>query len=228
MSSDRTFADHASMTHPVSSSPKRREILRRASALVAGSACLGAMPLFLAACSKAAPDVHFNSIDLTGADYAKGFSLADQHGKIRTLEDFKGKVVVVFFGYTQCPDVCPTTMTELAQVKQQLGTQGDRLQAIFITVDPQRDTPAVLSAYMGNFDPSFIALRPSSSDQLADMAKDFKVYYKQVDGKTPGSYTVDHSAGSYIYDPQGHLRLYSRYGEGVPALTSDIKALLAG
>ena len=165
------------------------------------------------------------SIDLTGADYAQGFSLTDHNGKQRTLKDFAGKVVVVFFGFTQCPDVCPTTLSELAQVKQSLGPDGDKLQAIFITVDPERDTPELLKAYMANFDPSFLALRPTM-EQLPQVAKDFKVYYKKVDGKTPGSYTMDHSAGSYVFDGKGRIRLYTRYGSGPEVLTSDIKLLL--
>ena len=177
----------------------------------------------LAACS---PDkLQFQSIDLTGADYAKGFSLADHNGTQRTLKDFSGKVVVVFFGFTQCPDVCPTTMAELAQVKASLGADGDKLQGIFMTVDPERDTPELLKAYMGNFDPSFLALRPTL-EQLPQLGKDFKVYYKKVEGKTPGSYTMDHSAGSYIFDTKGNIRLYNRYGTSVEGLTSDIKLLL--
>jgi len=132
---------------------------------------------------------------------------------------------VLFFGYAQCPDVCPTTMTEMAQVKQQLGKDGDKLQVLFVTVDPARDTPEVLKAYMGAFDPAFLALIPTP-DQLAATAKDFKVYYKKVEGKTPTSYSMDHSAASYVYDPQGRLRLYARYGAGVPAMVSDLKALL--
>lgn len=167
----------------------------------------------------------FNAIDLTGANYAQDFALTDPTGQTRTLKDFKGKVVVVFFGFTQCPDVCPATMAELAEVKRQLGPDGDKLQGVFITVDPERDTPELLKAYMGNFDPSFVALS-TSLDKLPALAKDYKLYYKKVDGKTPGSYTMDHSAGSYIYDTQGRLRLYTRYGTGVPALTSDVRALL--
>ena len=177
----------------------------------------------LAACSPEKPQ--FKSIDLTGADYAQGFSLADHNGKQRTLQDFSGKVVVVFFGFTQCPDVCPTSMAELAQVRQLLGPDGEKLQAIFITVDPERDTPELLKAYMGNFDPSFVALRPTP-EQLPQVAKDFKVYYKKVDGKTPGSYTMDHSAGSYIFDGKGRIRLYNRYGAGAEALASDVRLLL--
>lgn len=180
----------------------------------------------LAACSKSAPGPSFHAVDITGADYARDFSLADQFGKNRTLADFKGKVVVVFFGFTQCPDVCPTTMAELAEVKRQLGADGSRLQAVFISVDPERDTPEVLKAYMENFDPSFIALRPTL-EQLPVVAKDYKVYYKKVEGKQPGSYSMDHSAGSYLYDPEGRLRLYSRYGSPSTDLMADIKALLA-
>jgi protein SCO1/2 len=177
----------------------------------------------LAACTESKPS--FNAVDITGADYAKDFSLTDAEGRVRKMADFKGKAVVLFFGYAQCPDVCPTTMSEMTQVKQQLGADGDKLQVLFVTVDPARDTPEVMKAYMGAFDPSFVALIPTP-DQLAAMTKDFKVYYKKVDGKTPTSYSMDHSAASYIYDPQGRLRLYARYGAGVPAMVSDIKALL--
>ncbi len=177
----------------------------------------------LVACTESKPQ--FKSVDLTGADYAQGFSLPDQYGKVRTLGDFVGKVVVVFFGFTQCPDVCPTSMAELAQVKQLLGPDGDKLQAIFITVDPERDTSELLKPYMANFDPSFLALRPTP-EQLVQVAKDFKVYYKKVDGKTPGSYTMDHSAGSYIFDGKGRIRLYNRYGAGAEVLASDIRLLL--
>jgi protein SCO1/2 len=168
----------------------------------------------------------FTSIDVTGADYAKDFSLTDQNGKTETLKDFAGKVVVVFFGYTQCPDVCPTSMAELAEVRKALGKDGDRLQGIFVTVDPQRDTPEVLKAYMRNFDPTFLALRPASEAQLVAMTKDFKVYYKKVDGPTATSYTMDHSAGSYVYDTKGKLRLFTRYGSGAAALAGDIRQLL--
>lgn len=182
-----------------------------------------AAALGLAACTDAKPN--FAAVDITGADYAKDFRLADHNGQRRSLQDFRGKVVVVFFGFAQCPDVCPTSMAELAQVKQALGPDGDKLQALFMTVDPERDTPEVLKAYMENFDPSFLALRPSP-EELAAVAKDFKVYYKKVEGKTPTSYTMDHSAGSYVYDPQGRLRLYVRYGAGADALLGDVRLLL--
>ena len=179
----------------------------------------------LAACSPDKPA--FKGVDITGADYAKGWSLADQNGQLRTLQEFAGKVVVVFFGYTQCPDVCPTTLQELVEAKRQLGANGEKLQAIFVTVDPERDTQALLQAYMGSFDPAFVALRPTP-EQLPALLKDFKIYAKKVEGKTPTSYTMDHSAQSYVYDPQGRLRLYSRYGSGVRALVEDVTLLLKG
>ena len=185
--------------------------------------------VFAVACSPDKPQ--FKSIDLTGADYAKDFSpvggLADQNGKVHTIKDFAGQVVVVFFGFTQCPDVCPTSMVELASIRKSLGADGNKLQAVFISVDPERDTPEILKAYMGNFDPTFLALRPSM-EQLPVIAKDFKIYYKKVDGKTPTSYSMDHSAGYYIYDTQGRLRLYSRYGVGAEGLSNDIRLLLKG
>ena len=179
----------------------------------------------LAACSPDKPS--FSGIDITGADYAKAFDLLDHNGQRRTLTDFKGKVVVVFFGFTQCPDVCPTSMTELAKVKQQLGPDGDKLQGIFITVDPERDTAELLKAYMANFDPSFLALVPTMTE-LPELAKTFKIYYKKVEGKTASSYTMDHSAGSYVYDGSGRVRLYHRYGSPTEGLVSDVKALLKG
>ena len=198
---------------------KRRNLLSLTAALVAAGGGLS-----LAGCSDKAPS--FVSIDITGADYARDFSLADHNGRTRSLKDFAGKVVVVFFGYTQCPDVCPTSMAELAEIRKLLGADGDRLQGIFVTVDPDRDTPEVLKAYMENFDPSFLALRPSSPEQLATLAKDFKAYYKKVEGPTPTSYTMDHSAGSYVFDPQGRIRLFTRHGTGAPALAGDLRQLL--
>jgi protein SCO1/2 len=179
----------------------------------------------ISGCTEAKPQ--FTSIDITGADYAKDFSLADHNGQLRSIKDFAGKVVVVFFGFTQCPDVCPTSMAELAEIKKLLGADGERLQGLFVSLDPERDTPEVLKAYMANFDPGFLALRPEL-DKLPQVAKDFKIFYKKVDGKTPGSYTLDHSAGSYVFDPQGRVRLYSRYGTGAPALAADVKLLLKG
>ncbi|WP_431048609.1 SCO family protein [Roseateles sp. L2-2] len=185
----------------------------------------------LAGCDKlgfsSAPKASFQGVDLTGAAYARGFSLPDQNGKTRTLEDFKGKVVVVFFGFTQCPDVCPTTLAELAQVKKALGPDGDKVQGVFVTVDPERDKPELLKAYLESFDPGFVALR-GTPEQLKETAKEFKIYYAKVPGKTPDSYTMDHTAASFLFDPQGRVRVFSRYGAGASALMSDIKALIAG
>jgi protein SCO1 len=190
--------------------------------------------LLIAACTErstspgdaqtSAPALAFKSVDITGADYAQNFALPDTAGNTRTIADFKGKVVVVFFGFVQCPDVCPTTMAELAEVKKQLGADGDKLQALFITVDPERDTPQVLAAYMANFDPSFIALRGSMA-QTAQVAKAFKVFYKKVEGAKPDNYTVDHTVGRYVFDTQGALRLYSDASR-VAGLADDVKLLL--
>jgi protein SCO1/2 len=180
--------------------------------------------LALGACGQGKPA--FRGVDITGAEYAQGWELADQNGQVRTIKDFVGKVVIVFFGYTQCPDVCPTSMQELAEVKRLLGKDGERLQGVFITVDPDRDTPELLKSYMANFDPSFVALRASTPEQLAQVTKEFKIYYKKVEGKTPTSYTMDHSAGSFTFDPQGRVRLYNRYGSGAAALAEDVKILL--
>ena len=179
--------------------------------------------LLLSACSPAKPE--FNAIDLTGADYAQGFELVDPFGQRRQLSDFKGKVVVVFFGCTQCPDFCPTTLNEWVQVKKSLADKGDLLQPVFITLDPERDTPELLKAYMANFDPSFIALIPTM-DQLPALAKKYKIYYKKVETGSAGNYTMDHSAGTYVYDTSGRLRLYARYGLGPQALAQDIGKLL--
>jgi protein SCO1/2 len=199
---------------------ERRNVIKSIAVytLVAGST------FGLMACSKE-EKLKFSSIDLTGANYAKNFSLTDQNGKLRTLTDFAGKIVVVFFGFVQCPDVCPTTMSELASIKQELGADSDKLQVLFITVDPERDTQEVLKAYMANFDPSFLALRPSM-DQLPTLATDFKVFYKKVDSKTSESYTMDHTAGSYVFDTKGKIRLFGRYGTGPEGLATDIRLLL--
>lgn len=177
----------------------------------------------LAGCAESKPQ--FKAVDITGADYAKDFALPDTDGKVRSIKDFAGKAVVVFFGYTQCPDACPVTLTEIAQAKKLLGPDGDKVQGVLITVDPERDTPEILKAYVANFGTDFVALR-GTPEQTAAIAKDFKVFYKRVEGKQPGSYFMDHSAASYVYDPQGRLRLYTRYGSGAQALADDIKLLL--
>jgi protein SCO1 len=191
--------------------------------------------LFVAGCersagpagtSAAAPPASFRGIDITGAEYARQLSLPDATGRERSLADWKGKVVVVFFGFTQCPDVCPSTMAELAQVKKALGPDGERVQGVFVTVDPERDTPQVLSAYLAPFDPSFVALR-GTLEQTKAVAKEFKVFFGKVPGKTEGAYTIDHTAGSYVFDASGRVRLFVRYGTGAEALTADLKTLLA-
>jgi len=188
-----------------------------------GALALAVSLMVLSACSE--PKPAFKGVDITGADYAKELNLPDQNGQVRKLKDFSGKLVVVFFGYTQCPDVCPITMQELAEVKRLLGPDGDKLQAVFVTVDPERDTTELLKAYVENFDASFVALRPTQ-EQLPVIAKEFKIYFKRVEGKTPTSYTMDHSAGSYTFDAQGKVRLFNRYGTGALALADDFKLLL--
>jgi protein SCO1 len=171
--------------------------------------------------------LQFKGVDITGAEYGRKLELTDQNGQARTLADFKGKVTVVFFGYTQCPDVCPTTMAELAQVKKALGPDGERIQGVFVTVDPERDKPELLKAYMASFDPGFVALR-GTPEQTQAAAKEFKVFYAKVPGKAEGSYTMDHTAGSFVFDPQGRVRLFIRHGGGAEAMAQDVKLLLAG
>ena len=182
--------------------------------------------LALTACERAAPPHHFNAIDLTGATYAQGFNLPDFDGKPRTLADFKGKVAIVFFGYTQCPDACPTTMAELAGVLKTLGPDASRIQVVFISVDPSRDSPALLKNYVTNFRPDFLALRGDEA-QTQSVIKDFKLVVEKVPGKTPDSYTIDHTAGTYIFDPQGRVRLFATQSLDPALLTDDLKALLA-
>ena len=179
----------------------------------------------VAGCERsAAPS--FKAVDITGAEYAQGFDLPDADGRRRTLADFNGKVTLVFFGYTQCPDVCPTTLLEIAAVRKALGADGARVQGVFVTIDPERDTPEVLKAYVDNFGAGFVALRGSMEETQA-VAKAFKVYYAKVPGLSPGSYTMDHTAGSYVFDARGKVRLFTRYGTGAEALKHDLQLLLA-
>ena len=193
---------------------------------IAACAILACVSGIFTACSdEAGRTPEFASVNITGATYAKDFELTDHNGKVRHISDFAGKVVVLFFGYTQCPDVCPTSMNELAQIKKNLGAEGERVQVLFVTVDPERDTPDMLKEYMGSFDPSFLALY-TTKEKLSELAKSFKIYYKKVDGKTPTSYTMDHSAGNYVYDTKGQLRLFTRYGSDPKGLTNDIRVLL--
>lgn len=167
----------------------------------------------------------FNNVDITGASYARDFRLTDFNGQPRTLADFRGKVVVMFFGYTQCPDVCPTTMTDMAEVKRRLGPDGERVQVIFVTLDPDRDTAEVLSQYVPGFDPSFLGLR-GTRDETAAIAKDFKVFYQKVPGKTETSYTMDHTAGSYVFDTEGRVRLFLRHAGAIDPIVADLRKLL--
>jgi len=178
----------------------------------------------LAGCGPSGPS--FKSTDITGADWAQDFALTDQTGKPRTLTDFRGKVVVVFFGYVHCPDVCPTTLVELRDVVEKLGEDGKRVQVVFVTVDPERDTPQLLADYMPVFHPSFLALY-GSLEQTARVAKEFKVFYQKVPGSAPGDYTVDHTAGIYVFDPKGRVRLFVRHGR-LSDLVADIRTLLQG
>jgi len=178
----------------------------------------------LTACS---PKPEFKNIDITGGTaFGKDFSLLDPDGKVRTLADFKGKVVVMFFGYTQCPDVCPTTLTEMQQAMVLLGPKSDKVQVLFVTVDPERDTAEILKQYVPAFDPRFLGLRPADEAGLERVTKDFKIYYKKVPGTKPGSYTMDHTAGSYAFDPEGRLRLYIKHAQGPETLAHDLKELL--
>ncbi|MYM34147.1 redoxin domain-containing protein [Duganella sp. FT94W] len=183
----------------------------------------------LAACGEKkaeAPKLTFQSTDLTGATFARDFALTDHHGKPRTMADFKGKVVVMFFGYTQCPDVCPTTMAEMSEVMKQLGPQADQVQVLFVTVDPERDTRQLLAEYVPAFDQRFLGLY-GTAEQTAAVGKEFKVVYNKVPGSTKDNYSIDHTAASYVFDKQGKLRLLLRPGQGTGPAVHDIKLLLS-
>ena len=182
--------------------------------------------LALSGCERAVPPHHFNAIDLTGATYAHGFDLPDFDGKPRTLADFAGKVTVVFFGYTQCPDACPTTMAELSGILKTLGPDAKRVQVVFITVDPSRDTPQLLKNYVTNFRPDFLALRGDEAQTQA-IIKDFKLVVEKVPGKTADSYTIDHTAGCYVFDTNGHIRLFATQSLDPALFADDLKTLLA-
>jgi len=203
---------------------------RRLTLALAAAAAVSGMAL-MAGCERASEPAAdqrpaFKAVDITGAAYARELTLPDVDGRQRSLAEFKGQLVVVFFGFAQCPDVCPTTLQELAMVREALAPEGGRLQGIFVTVDPERDTPEVLKAYTDNYGAGFIALRGTPEATQA-MAKDFKVFYSKVPGKTEGSYTIDHTAGAYVFDTQGRIRLFTRYGSGTEALLHDLRLLLA-
>ena len=167
----------------------------------------------------------FQATDVTGVEFGKKFELVDHYGQVRHLEDFRDKVTVMFFGFTHCPDVCPTTLAEQAEVLKQLGDSAKRVQMLFVTVDPERDTPEVLAGYVTAFNPGIIGLT-GSLEQIDAVAREFNIFYKKSEGPRPGMYSVDHSAGKFIFDTQGRLRLYVRYGQDSEAIASDIQRLL--
>lgn len=177
----------------------------------------------LSACSPPEP-VRFNSADMTGVEYGKDFRMLDGDGRERTLDEFKGKVVMVFFGFLQCPDVCPTALSRAVAVREQLGEQADKLQMLFITVDPERDTPEALKSYVERFDPSFIGLR-AGVERTAEVAKSFNVFYAKV--PTGESYTMDHTATSFVFDPSGRLRLAVAHNQPPELIAADVRTLLA-
>ncbi len=181
------------------------------------------LAMLLAACSE---PKRFVSTDLSMVDWGKDFSLTDHNGQARRLADFRGKAVVMFFGYTQCPDVCPTTLSTMRDAMKLLGEDAKRVQVVFVTVDPARDTPALLAQYVPAFDPSFLGLYGDEKG-IAALAKDFKVFYAKQPGSTPGSYSIDHSTGSYAFDPKGKLRLLLRHGETPQNVAADLKLLLS-
>jgi protein SCO1/2 len=180
--------------------------------------------ILVSACSEPAK---FNSTDITGVDWGKDFALADPTGKTRRIADFQGKAVVVFFGYTQCPDVCPTTLAAMRDTLKLMGPDAQRVQVLFITLDPARDTPQLLGQYVPWFEPSFLGLW-GDEKTVAAVAQDFKIFYAKQPGKEPGSYAIDHAASSYIFDPQGRLRLTVRHGETPERVAADLKLVLAG
>jgi protein SCO1 len=181
------------------------------------------LALVVAACGPENP--RFEASDVTGVAFGRDFKLTDHNGKPRTLADFRGKVVVMFFGYTQCPDVCPTTLSELAAALQKLGADANRVQVLFVTIDPERDTPELLSHYVPAFNPTFLGLSGDAAATAAT-AREFKVLYQKQPGSTPDSYSMDHSAGTFIFDPQGRLRLFVSHGQGPDVFAHDIRELL--
>lgn len=168
----------------------------------------------------------FQATDITGAPWGRDFRLTDHGGKVRTLSDFRGKVVAVFFGYTHCPDVCPTTLSDFAMAIRELGADGERVQVLFVTVDPERDTPELLGKYVPSFNPTFLGMYTDAAS-LAALAREFKVVYQKNSVKGPAEYLIDHSAGTYVYDSQGRLRLHIAYGTGPAAIAQDLRVLLA-
>jgi protein SCO1/2 len=187
--------------------------------------CLILLISFLSACKPSGGANKFVATDITGADFGQSFSLTDHTGKLRTMADFKDKIVVLFFGYTHCPDVCPTTMHDLKLAMKLLGDQSNQVQVLFVTLDPARDSQALLAQFIPSFDPRFIALR-GSEEEIAATAAVFKIYAKKIEAQGKGGYTVDHSAGMYVFDKEGKIRLYVDYGEKPADIANDIKQLL--
>ncbi len=173
------------------------------------------------------PGASFNATDISGVPWGRDFKLTDHAGRTRSLKDFHGKVVAIFFGYTHCPDVCPTTLSDFAMALKTMGKEADRVQVLFVTVDPERDTPAVLAQYVPAFDPRFLGLY-TDPESLAKLAAEFKVVYQRSAGGTPQDYLMDHTAGTYVYDPQGRLRLLVPYGSRPKAIAQDLVTLLEG
>jgi len=187
--------------------------------------CLLVLPALLLACSPpASPKLDLKGTDMSDTQLGGDFSLSDHQGGVRKLSDFHGKVVALFFGYTHCPDICPTTMLEYANVMKQLGADADKVQVLFVTVDPERDTRQVLAGYVPHFDPRFIGLTGTVT-QLEKVQADYKVVAQKVQ-QPDGGYTMDHSAGSYLFDKSGKLRVYESYGTPASSLTHDIRQLL--
>ena len=186
---------------------------------------IAAAALLVGACGRDGPS--FKGSDVTGSALGRDFALTDANGTARTLADYRGKAVALFFGYTQCPDVCPTTLATLAETVKSLGPDGERVQVLFVTVDPERDTAELLKVYVPAFDPRFVGLRGDAA-QTEAVAKEFRIVFQKVPGSTPGTYTVDHSAGIFLFDPQGRLRVYAGHGQGPDALAHDLRQLLRG
>ena len=185
-----------------------------------------AAAIAVAACNPGNAPVQFANSDITGADYGRDFQLTDHTGASRTLADYRGKVVTLFFGYTQCPDVCPTNLSTMSEVMRLLGPDAERTQVLFMTVDPERDTIELLRNYVPAFDPRFVGLF-GTLEQTAAVAREFKIMYRKSGDVDGPNYTVDHSAGTYVFDPAGRLRLYVRHGAAAADIAGDIKQLLA-
>lgn len=195
---------------------------------IPGLGLLLAALVLLAACDAPAPPppaASFLATDITGAPWGRDFTLVDHTGKKRSLADFRGKVVAMFFGYTHCPDVCPTTLSDFAAALRELGAEARNVQVIFVSVDPERDTPELLAQYVPSFNPTFLGMTAEPGG-LPALAREFKVVYQKSSVKSPTSYLIDHSAGTYVFDRSGRLRLHIAYGTGPKAIAQDLRLLL--